>query len=143
MSRYLGFGSDNHSNVHPDILKAIEKANKEYTIAYGEDEYTNNAVNKIKRIFGRHIDVYFVYTGTAANILGLKCVTRSFNSIICTECAHLYVHECCGPENFIGCKLVTIPTEDGKLTIDLIKPNISGVGDPHMATKSYFNYTSN
>ena len=31
MSRYLGFGSDNHSNVHPDILKAIEKANKEYT----------------------------------------------------------------------------------------------------------------
>jgi len=141
MSRYLGFGSDNHSSVHPDVLKAIEKANKEYTIAYGEDEYTNNAVNKIKRIFGRHVDVYFVYTGTAANILGLKCVTRSFNSIICTECAHLYVHECCGPENFIGCKLVTIPTEDGRLTVDLIKPYIIGVGDPHMAQPKVISIT--
>jgi threonine aldolase len=133
MSIYKGFGSDNHSGVHPDILKAIESANFGYSVAYGEDEYTASAVEKFKEHFGKNIDVYFVENGTAANIIGLKTVTNSFNSIFCAETAHLNVHECCGPEKFIGCKLETISTPDGKLTIDLLKPRIVGFGDPHMA----------
>ena len=141
MSSFKGFGSDNHSSVHPDILKAIEKANKEYTIAYGEDEFTECTVKKFKEFFGNNVDVYFLYNGTAANILGLKNVTDSFNSIICAECAHLNVHECCGPENFIGCKLVTIPTVDGKLTVDLIKPYLVGIGDPNMAQPKIISIT--
>ena len=119
-----GFGSDNHSGVHPDIMKAIEAANKEYTVAYGDDIYTKRALNIFKKHFGNNIDVFFVYNGTAANILGLKNITDSFNSIICAETAHLNIHECCGPEKFTGCKLVTIPTIDGKLSVDLIKPCI-------------------
>jgi threonine aldolase len=127
------FGSDNHSGVHPEIMKAIENANKDYTIAYGNDKYTENAIKKFKEHFGNDIEVFFVYNGTAANILGLKNVTNSFNSIFCAETAHLNVHECCGPEKFTGCKLVTIPTPNGKLTIDLIKPLLVGFGDEHMA----------
>ena len=141
MSCYKGFGSDNHSSVHPDILKAIEKANMGHSIAYGLDELTERAVKKLKEFFGKNVDVYFVYNGTAANILGLKSVTDSFNSIICAECAHLNVHECCGPEKFIGCKLVIIPTVDGKLTVDLIKPYLVGIGDPHMAQPKIISIT--
>lgn len=133
MSTNYGFGSDNHSGVHPDIMKAIEIANKEYTVAYGDDIYTKRALNIFKEHFGNNIDVFFVYNGTAANILGLKNITDSFNSIICAETAHLNIHECCGPEKFTGCKLVTIPTIDGKLSVDLIKPCIVGFGDEHMA----------
>ena len=133
MSVFAGFGSDNHSGVHPDILKAVEHANQGYSIAYGLDDYTKRAVQKLKTIFGSQSDVYFVYNGTAANILGLKNVINSYHSIFCAESAHLTVHECCGPENFIGCKLVNIPTADGKLTIDLIEPCMIGVSDPHMA----------
>ena len=33
------FGSDNHSGVHPDIMKAMISANNDFTIAYGEDDY--------------------------------------------------------------------------------------------------------
>ena len=127
------FGSDNHSGIHPEILKAIESVNNGYAVAYGDDEFTGRAIKKFKEHFGNNIDVFFVYNGTAANILGLKTVTNSFNSIICAETAHLNVHECCGPEKFIGCKLVTIPTDDGKLTVDLIKPFLVGFGDCHMA----------
>lgn len=127
------FGSDNHSGVHPDIMKAIKSANKDYTIAYGHDKYTKSAIKKFKEHFGNDIEVFFVYNGTAANILGLKNVTNSFNSIFCAETAHLNVHECCGPEKFTGCKLVPIPTPDGKLTVDLIKPFLVGFGDEHMA----------
>lgn len=141
MSCYKGFGSDNHSSVHPDILKAVEKANMGNSIAYGLDELTERAVKKLKEFFGKNVDVYFVYNGTAANILGLKSVTDSFNSIICAESAHLNVHECCGPEKFIGCKLVIIPTVNGKLTVDLIKPYLVGIGDPHMAQPKIISIT--
>jgi len=133
MSVYVGFGSDNHSGVHPDIFKAMLEVNQGYATAYGLDEYTKRAVQEMKKIFGRNTEIFFVYNGTAANILGLKSVTHSYHSVFCAESAHLTVHECCGPEHFIGCKLVNIPTPDGKLTVDLIKPFLVGVGDPHMA----------
>ena len=141
MSLNVEFGSDNHSGVHPDIMKAIFDVNKEYTIAYGEDEYTESAVKKLKKVFGPDIDVYFVYNGTAANILGLKTVTDSFNSIICADIAHLNVHECCGPEKFTGCKLVIIPTRNGKINPKLIKPYLLGTGDVHMAQPKVISIT--
>ncbi len=133
MSVFTGFGSDNHSGVHPDILTALQNVNHGYVIAYGHDEYTTQAINRLKEIFGKESAVFFVYNGTAANILGLRSVTDSFHSIFCAESAHLTVHECCGPENYIGAKLVNIPTPDGKLTVDLIDPYMIGVDDPHMA----------
>lgn len=135
------FGSDNHSGVHPDIIRSIESVNVGYSVAYGDDDYTKRAVEKVKEHFGRNIDVYFVGNGTAANILGLKIVTDSFNSIFCAETAHLNVHECCGPEKFTGCKLVIVPTSDGKLTVDLLKSYIVGFGDPHMAQPKVISIT--
>ena len=133
MATHYGFGSDNHSGVHLDIIKALESANKGYSVAYGNEKYTKRAVKKFKEHFGNNIEVFFVYNGTAANILGLKNVTNSFNSIFCAETAHLNVHECCGPEKFTGCKLVTIPTTNGKLKVHFIQPLLVGFGDEHMA----------
>jgi len=130
---YVGFGSDNHSGVHPAIIKAIEDANNNYAIAYGEDIHTEKAISKFKEIFGKNIEVFFVYNGTASNILAIKNTTQSYNSIITPETAHLNVHECCGPEKFTGCKLTTIPTKDGKLTPELIEPYLIGFNDEHMA----------
>ncbi len=135
------FGSDNHSGVHPEIFKAMQSVNKGYSVAYGDDEYTKSAVNKFKEHFGKNINVFFLANGTAANIIGLKACTESFNSIICAETAHLNVHECCGPEHFIGSKLVTIPTDDGKLTIDKIEPLLVGMGDVHMAQPNVISIT--
>ena len=122
-------------------MKAIESVNVGYSIAYGDDEYTSYAVEKFKEHFGKDVDVYFVGNGTAANILGIKSVVDSFNLIYCAETAHLNVHECCGPEKFTGCKLTVIPTSDGKLTVDLLKPYIVGFGDPHMAQPKVISIT--
>jgi threonine aldolase len=141
MTLNVEFGSDNHSGVHPNIFKAIFNANKGYSIAYGEDELTRCSINNIKKVFGPQVDVFFVYNGTAANILGLKTVTCSFNSIICTDNAHLNVHECCGPEKFTGCKIVTISTKNGKLKPELIKQYILGRGDVHMAQPKVISIT--
>jgi threonine aldolase len=66
---------------------------------------------------------------------------KPYNSIICSDIAHLNVHECCGPEKFIGCKLTTIKTHDGKLTIDMVKPHVVGLGDEHMAQPKVISIT--
>ena len=76
-----GFASDNNPAVHPKILQAIIDANTGHTIAYGDDDYTQKAIKKIKEHFGENIDVYFVFNGTGANVLGLKALTNPFNSI--------------------------------------------------------------
>ena len=97
-----GFASDNNAGVHPDILKAIQNVNEGHTIAYGDDPYTEKATAVIKDIFGEEAEVFFVFIGTAANVLGLDAITQPYNSIICSETAHIHVDECGAPEKFTG-----------------------------------------
>ena len=125
------FASDNNAGIHPEILKAISSANTGHVVAYGDDLYTQAAIEKFKQHFGRKIDVYFVFGGTGANVLGLQSITEPFNAIICAETAHINVDECGAPEKFTGCKLMTIPTTNGKITIEAIKRHLHGIGDQH------------
>ncbi|HEX7332270.1 MAG TPA: low specificity L-threonine aldolase [Pyrinomonadaceae bacterium] len=125
------FASDNNAGVHPEILKAIKAANEGHVIAYGGDPITARAVKQFQKHFGRDIAVYFVFGGTGANVLGLKAMTQSFQTIVCAETAHVHVDECGAPENFTGCKLVLVPTTDGKLRVEQIKPRLYGVGVEH------------
>jgi len=126
-----GFASDNNSGVHPEIMKAINNANIGHTVAYGDDIYTEKAIAKFKEHFGNNIDVYFVFIGTAANVLGLNAATRSWNSVICAETAHINEDECGAPEKFNGFKLLTVETPNGKLTVDFIKTKMNGIGFEH------------
>lgn len=126
-----GFASDNNSGVHPEIMKAIIEANEGHTIAYGDDPYTQRAKEKLYEHFGTDIDIYFVFIGTAANVLGLNAATRSWNSVICAETAHINVDECGAPEKFNGFKLLTVKTPDGKLTVDLVQKHMKGFDYEH------------
>ncbi|MGC9374174.1 MAG: threonine aldolase family protein [Bacteroidales bacterium] len=126
-----GFASDNNSGVHPDIMKAINEANEGHTIAYGDDPYTQRAKEKFYEHFGTDIDIYFVFIGTAANVLGLNAATQSWNSVICAETAHINEDECGAPEKFNGFKLLTVETPDGKLTVDLIQKHMKGFDFEH------------
>lgn len=126
-----GFASDNASGVHPQILKAIEQVNTGHSVAYGDDEYTEKAIKIFKQYFGEDIAVFFVLTGTAANVLSVNQVTNPYHSVIVTETAHQQVHECGAPERFSGCKYLSVPTNDGKLTPELIIPHLVEIGDIH------------
>jgi len=136
-----GFASDNNSGVHPDILEAISRANTGHCIAYGDDPYTRAAEDIFKATFGSDIEVFFVYNGTAANVLGLKSATRSFNSVICAETAHINVDECAAPEKFCGAKLISVPTEDGKLRKADIEEHLHGFGFEHHAQPKVISIT--
>nr|MBD3622937.1 low specificity L-threonine aldolase [Sunxiuqinia sp.] len=129
MSR--GFASDNNAGVHPDILKAIEKANTGHVVGYGDDATTREAVSLFKKEFGPETDVYFVFNGTGANVLALSTVTHSFHSIICADTAHIEVDECGAPEKFTGCKLLPVPSDKGKITPAGIQKYLHGFNFEH------------
>jgi threonine aldolase len=125
------FASDNNAGVHPAVMEAIAAANDGHVIAYGDDPYTARAVAMFRKHLARDAEVFFVFGGTGANVLGLKAGTRSHNAIICAQTAHINVDECGAPEKFTGCKLLPIASPDGKITIDQIKPLLHEVGFEH------------
>ncbi|MBE9518585.1 MAG: low specificity L-threonine aldolase [Bacteroidetes bacterium] len=126
-----GFASDNNAGVHPNILTALTEVNDGHVIAYGDDPYTEKASAQLREIFGQETEVFFVFIGTAANVLGLSTVTQSYHAVICPETAHINVDECGAPEKFSGCKLLTCSTPDGKLTVDMIASHMHGIGFEH------------
>jgi threonine aldolase len=125
------FASDNNAGVHPEVLQAIASANQGHAVGYGDDPYTESAVHKFKQHLGPDIDVFIVFNGTAANCLSLKALTNSYNAVICAEAAHIYTDECGAPEKFTGCKLIPLPTRDGKLTVESVSQAYHGIGDQH------------
>ena len=131
MKPVRSFASDNNAGIHPEVLKAIAAANEGHVVGYGDDPYTESAIRKFHEHFGSDIAVFFVFNGTAANVLGLKALTDSYHAVICTEAAHIYNDECGAPEKFTGCKLIPIPTSDGKLTVEMIGHAYHGIGDQH------------
>ena len=125
------FASDNNAGVHPQVMEALAAANQGHVIAYGDDPYTERAVKKFREHFGKEVEVYFVFGGTGANVLGLKAATQSHHAIICAETAHINVDECGAPEKFTGCKLLSLSTPDGKLKASQMGPLLHDVGFEH------------
>jgi threonine aldolase len=126
-----GFASDNNSGVHPAVFQAMEAANSGHVPGYGNDEYTQKAIAIFQEKFGPETEVFFVFNGTGANVLGLSTVTRSFNSIVCAETAHIAEDECGAPEKFSGCKLLPVETTNGKLTPEAIHRHLKGFDFEH------------
>lgn len=135
------FASDNNSGIHSDILKAIIDVNVGHAIAYGEDEYTKLADKIFEEHFGPDVEAYFVFNGTAANVLGIRSMTESYHSIICADSSHISVSECNAVEKFTGCKLITIPTADGKITIEQVKKYMNVIGEQHSAQPKVISIT--
>jgi threonine aldolase len=125
------FASDNNAGVHPEVLAAITHANEGHVVAYGADLYTHSAIKKFEEHFGEDIAVFFTFNGTGANVLGLQALTRSFQSVLCSDYAHIYTDECGAPEKHTGCKLLPLPHQDGKVTLDAIRHAYHGIGDEH------------
>jgi threonine aldolase len=125
------FGSDNNSGVHPRIMQAIAEANINHSIAYGDDDWTNKATTIVRDLLGSTAEPYFVFNGTGANVIGLQACALSFHSIICASTAHIAVDECGAPVKYVGCTIKEIATPDGKLTPELVRPQLHGFGFEH------------
>lgn len=126
-----GFASDNNAGVHPDIMSAIKEANKGHCKAYGDDPYTEKALRLFKAHFGKSSECFFVFTGTAANVLSIETAIEPFQAVICPETAHIHEDECGAPERFSGSKLLTLQTPDGKIGMNDVMKHMNNIGFEH------------
>lgn len=126
-----GFASDNNAGIHPDIMKQLAAVNVGHTLGYGSDQYTARAKELFKEHLGNETEIFFVFTGTAANVLGLSGIVRSWNSVITAFTAHIEQDECGAPEKFTGCKVLSVDTPDGKIKTGSLKKHMHGFDFEH------------
>lgn len=127
------FASDNYSGVHPEVLAAIAAANGGHQIAYGEDAYTRRLQAVFAHHFGEGTQAFPVFNGTGANVVGLQSMLPRWGAVVATSTSHIHTDEGGAPERVAGIKILSIPTEDGKLTPALIDREAWGWGDEHRA----------
>ena len=125
------FASDNNSAVIPEVIDAINSINKNHVGAYGNDPITEMTKELFKSVFGDSSKMYLAFNGTGANHLCLTPFLKSYESVICSELAHINNDECGSPERIIGTKLLAIPTDNGKITPKGIKEKLVRLGDHH------------
>lgn len=113
------FNGEVWTNTHPDIMLAMQRANElDVDGKVGHDGYSQEAVRLMQAAFDQPVTVTFTYNGTAANILALKSMLRPWDSVLCADCTHINTHEDGAVEHATGCKVLTVPSADGKLEPD-------------------------
>lgn len=131
MSARRHFASDNYAGMHPEVLQALASANGGHEPSYGHGPWTERVEAIFRDHFGAETRSFLVFNGTGANVLGLQTVVQPHHAIICGEGAHLQMDECGAPERFTGCKLLLVPTPEGKLVPSDITSRLGGLGDEH------------
>lgn len=124
------FRNDYCDLCHPVVLKAINDARDEENPGYCYDSHCENAKKLICAKLGAQKDVFFVQGGTAANVLALTFNLKPHQAIISPVSGHI-VNDEVGAIEANAHKVVTIPTEDGKLDPKLLKEKLESFGDFH------------
>lgn len=126
------FASDNTSGACPEVMEAVLRANSGKLPSYGEDALTAEASDAFRNVFETDCDVYFVFTGTAANSLALSSLCQSYHSVITHELAHVETDECGAPEFFSnGTKLLLTSGPLGKLLPEAVERTVTKRYDLH------------
>ena len=123
------FASDNGGPVHPQIMDLIVEANHGHAVPYGADTLMDEVRDRLRDIFeAPQAAVFLVATGTAANALALATLTDPFQTVFCSEVAHIHEDECNAPEFYTGGAKLTLVPGPGKMTADALKASIAGEG---------------
>ena len=119
------FASDNAGPAHPKVMAALTAANAGYAMGYGADPIMDEVRAQVRALFeAPQAAVYLAINGTAANSILLGTMTKPWDTVFCTACAHIHEDECNAPEFYTGAKLTLVPTSDGKMTADDLRAKI-------------------
>ncbi|MBE0583506.1 MAG: threonine aldolase, partial [Desulfofustis sp.] len=128
------FASDNYAGICPEAWNYMAQANSGHAPAYGDDDWTAMAADRIRELFAADCEVFFVFNGTAGNALALASMCQPYHAVICHRLAHIETDECGAPGFFSGgVQLITGSGEEGKLTPEMITDLIGRRDDLHFS----------
>ena len=136
------FANDYSEGAHESILKALVDTNLKQSSGYGLDEYSEKARDILKNVLKNDkIDIHFIPGGTQANLISISSFLRQHEAAIAANSSHIATHET-GAIEATGHKVITIRSDDGKLTVEKIEKVLRTHSDEHMV-KPRLVYISN
>lgn len=131
MANQRGFASDNYAGVHPAVMDRMGSVNHGHQVAYGDDTETARFQEVVKELFGSSAEGFPVFNGTGANVIALQSAVKRWEAVVCVESAHIHMDEGGAPEKMAGLKLWTVPSSDGKLSVEGLKSQLFDFGFVH------------
>jgi threonine aldolase len=113
------------AGTHQEILERLVATNYEETVGYGCDQYTEKAVELIKKACGKeNARVHFLVGGTQTNSTVIDGLLARHEGVLAAESGHINVHES-GAIEACGHKVLTLPQEEGKIKAEDVEKYIS------------------
>ncbi|HJV32199.1 MAG TPA: low specificity L-threonine aldolase [Bacillales bacterium] len=136
------FKNDYSEGAHPSILNALIESNLVQEDGYGQDRFSQKAIELLKQKMGRiDVDIHLLMGGTQTNLTALSAFLRPHEAAIAASTGHILTHET-GAIEATGHKVISIEAADGKLTPAYIKTALDAHTDEHMV-KPKLVYISN
>ncbi|MCL2548808.1 MAG: aminotransferase class I/II-fold pyridoxal phosphate-dependent enzyme, partial [Symbiobacteriaceae bacterium] len=110
------FANDYSEGCHPRILELLQETNLEQAAGYESDQFCDRARELIKSACqAPTADVHFFSSGTLTNLTVVTATLRPHQAVLSTVQGHIATNET-GAIEGTGHRVITYPTEDGKLT---------------------------
>ena len=115
------FKNDYSFGAHPNILQKLLETNLEDQQGYGEDQYSIEAKEILKKkIENPNALIYFLSGGTQTNLIVISFLLRIHEAVISAKTGHIFANET-GAIEATGHRVITVETSDGKLNPELIQ----------------------
>ncbi|MDP4162655.1 MAG: aminotransferase class I/II-fold pyridoxal phosphate-dependent enzyme [Bacillota bacterium] len=137
----FSFKNDYSEGAHPRILNALLESNFVQEDGYGEDRYTQKAIELLKGKIGSDVDIHLLSGGTQTNLTALSAFLRPHEAAIAVSTGHILSHET-GAIEATGHKVISVEAENGKLNPSHLKAVLESHTDEHMV-KPKLVYISN
>ncbi|WML48558.1 aminotransferase class I/II-fold pyridoxal phosphate-dependent enzyme [Neobacillus sp. PS3-34] len=135
------FKNDYSEGAHPRILNALVESNFVQEDGYGEDQFTQKAIELLKEKIGTDVDIHLLSGGTQTNLTALSAFLRPHEAAIAAGTGHILTHET-GAIEATGHKVISVEAENGKLKPEYLQAVIEEHTDEHMV-KPKLVYISN
>jgi len=111
----ITFDNDYSNGAHPRVLDNLVRHNNAIPTAYGFDEFSERAKQRIREACGMpDAQIFFLTGGTQTNATTIDSMLYQYEGVICVDTGHINVHEA-GAVEFTEHKIITLPGVNGKM----------------------------
>lgn len=127
----ISFLNDYNTIAASEVLSYINKYSTGKYCGYGQDELTNYAKELIRKEIKHDAEIFFISGGTMTNLMVIQSMLKSYEACISVLEGHINTLETGAIEN-TGRKILTVPSVNGKITVEAISEVLKNNHGFHM-----------